>query len=77
MQRQVSDILTIGGAPLSFLQIELGKYETVCPWCTENLGKVKAKTYRELVSKLFPIQINHMDECKQREAPLSDLRVFI
>ena len=77
MKRRVSDILTIEKAPLSFLQVKLGEYETVCPWCTKDLGRVKARTYGELVSKMFPIQSNHMDSCKQREARLPDIKVFI
>jgi hypothetical protein len=77
MKRQVSDILTIGEAPLSFLQIKPGKYETVCPWCAKDLGKVKAKTYGELALRMFPIQSSHMKSCKRREAFLPDLNVFV
>lgn len=77
MKRKVSDILTVGRAPLSFIQLNRGKYEAVCPWCTKDLGKVNAKTYGDLIVKMFPIQSKHMNMCKQREALEGDIKVFI
>jgi hypothetical protein len=70
MKKTVTDILWLGDAPVSFNQISFkgSKYEGVCPWCAENLGKVRASTYGELCSKLFPIQADHMDTCKEKES---------
>ena len=75
MSKIVTDILWLGGAPVSFNQISFKskKYEGVCPWCTENIGKVRASTYGELCSKLFPIQAKHMDTCTGRE--LTEIQV--
>jgi len=77
MSKTVTDVLWLGNAPISFNQISFKskKYEGVCPWCTENLGKVKASTYGELCSKLFPIQAKHMDVCNGRE--LEEIKVII
>jgi len=77
MEKTVTDIIWLGGAPISFNQISFKskKYEGICPWCTENLGKVMASTYKELCLKLFPIQAGHMDKCKGRE--LTEVKVII
>ena len=60
--KKVSDILYVP-APLSFIQIKPNTYECVCPWCTNDLGKVKAQTYGELVLELYQIMDKHMDVC--------------
>jgi hypothetical protein len=77
MKKIVTDILWLGNAPISFNQISFKskKYEGVCPWCTKDLGKVKASTYGELCFKLFPIQTEHMDECGERES--TEIKVII
>jgi hypothetical protein len=77
MKKVVTDILWLGGAPISFNQVSFKskKYEGVCPWCTGNLGKIKASTYGELCSKLFPIQADHMSICEGRE--LTEIKVII
>lgn len=77
MKKTVTDIIWLGDAPISFNQISFKskKYEGICPWCTENLGKVKASTYKELCFKLFPTQAEHMDKCKGRE--LTEVKVVI
>jgi hypothetical protein len=69
-KKTVTDILWINNAPVSFNQISFKskKYEGVCPWCTSDLGKVKASTYGELYQKLFPLQVDHMDTCSERES---------
>lgn len=69
MKKIVTDILWLGDAPISFNQISFKskKYEGVCPWCTKNLGRIKASTYGELYLKLFPIQADHMNTCEGRE----------
>jgi len=77
MSKLVSDILYVGKAlaPLSFLQIKVGKYEVVCPWCTKDLGQVKANTFGVLVEEMFPIQAQHMNTCSGRE--LTEVKVQI
>jgi hypothetical protein len=68
-KKTVTDILMVGVAPIAFNQISYKskKYEGVCPWCAQDLGKVKASTYGDLISKLFNIQVDHMDVCSGRE----------
>ena len=77
MKKTVTDIIWLGGAPISFNQISFKskKYEGICPWCTENLGKVRASTYKELCLKLFTTQAENMDKCKGRE--LTEVKVII
>ncbi len=68
-KRIVSDILYLGEAPVAFNQISFksNKYECVCPWCANNLGKVRATTYGDLAFKLYDIQVKHMPTCPNRE----------
>lgn len=71
MKREVTDVLMMqGGAPLAFNQIDHknGEYECICPWCANDLGKVKAEKYGELVEKMWTITVEHMNTCPQREA---------
>jgi len=77
MNKVVTDILWLNGAPISFNQISFKnkKYEGICPWCTKNLGKIKASTYIELYLKLFPVQADHMNVCEGRE--LTEIKVII
>ena len=72
--KKVSDILYVP-APLSFIQIKRNVYEGGCPWCCNDLGKVKATTYGELVSKLFPITADHMGTCVNGHA--TEIKVTI
>ena len=68
-KKTVADILTDGISPIAFNQVshKSKKYEGVCPWCTQDLGKVKASTYGDLYYKLISIQTEHMDTCSGRE----------
>ena len=77
MKRIVTDVLLFGDAPIAFNQISFKskKYEGVCPWCTKDLGKVKASTYKELCSKLFPLQVEHMETCSERKS--TEMKVII
>lgn len=70
MKRVVTDILWVQNAPIAFNQVSFKskKYEGICPWCTKSIGKVRASTYGDLYSKLFYIQVEHMDICNNRES---------
>jgi hypothetical protein len=76
-KRLVTDILSVGGAPVAFEQIshKSKKYKGVCPWCAKDLDNVKANTFGDLYFKLIPTQAKHMDSCTNRTATEMEIKI--
>jgi hypothetical protein len=68
VQRVVTDILTIAGAPVAFDEIRHGQYRGICPWCALNLGVVESSTFGDLYEKLYDLTAEHMYVCEKKAA---------
>lgn len=73
--RIVSDILSIGGAPVAFNEVVYGTYQGICPWCAENLAIVRAKTFGELYERLFDLTSDHMSVCASRKSTTMQVEI--